>query len=221
LLDRGLNAWQALAVVAMLCTITGSAAALASCLNSEPLAWLTSSLMVVSMAQLRYFGHHEYKLLRRTTVYMWHASRSAVIQWLRLPQRRAAPHLETLSFDQAWQSLTMSMAQWPTQKLELRVRQNSDSVERHEWTRALPPSSGGYQWRLIMCFGPKADVRVEMVVSGVDADSNAPRYLSQIGSVLRTFGRYWLENPDRVESVGLRLFDPQVSGPDEPLRDAA
>ncbi len=206
LLDRGLNTWQALAVVVGLCSVTAAGALLSAWFDSEPLGWLTSLIVVVSLAQLRYFGHHESKLVRRSWFAALASSKRYFIRWLRLPHQLELEQLETLSFDQSWDLLTAKLARWPTERVELSICRGAEPIETHVWSRS--GAAAGYQWRLSLSCGAADTVRIDLQASGADANSHDPRYLGAVASLLRLFAQHWLAQPEHLETLRVRLYSP-------------
>lgn len=198
LLDRGFNAWQALAITGTLCVVSGSAAIAATYLDNEPLAWLTAIVLVFTLAQLRYFGHHEFALARRAA----YALRAALFDRLRFWRHRARwqalAGLPRWSFDEAWQNLAQAVSYWPVERIELCVWQDDRPVATHRWSNTAQDDEPENDWRLALTFGPRANTRCELLVIGRDPRTSEPRYLSQLASVLRVYGRYWLHHPERV-----------------------
>ena len=213
LLDRGYNTWQALAIMGLLCLISGAAAVAASHFNSEPLGWLTSLAVIVCLAQFRFFGHHELALVRRAAS----ALRGVMVDhwgwWTDRARYHALTRLSRWTFDEAWQALVGVMARLPATRLELCVWRDDRPVAAHSWTRSLDDQENGYAWRLSLIFGPRAGTRCELLVVGVDQLSREPRYLSHVARVLRVYGRYWLHHPERVEPGELQPLGTHVAPP--------
>jgi UDP-GlcNAc:undecaprenyl-phosphate GlcNAc-1-phosphate transferase len=198
LLDRGFNAWQALAITGSLCLVSGAAAISATYFDNEPLAWLTAVVLVFTLAQLRYFGHHEYVLARRFAT----AMREAIFDRLKFRRHRARwqalAGLPRWSFDEAWQRLSSTLSHWPVERIELCVWQDERPIASRRWQNESVDEECVNQWRLALTFGPHRQARCELLVIGRDRQTSEPRYLSHLASVLRVYGRYWLHHPEQV-----------------------
>ncbi len=63
LLARGFRPWQVLGILGALCLTTGAAAAIATILRIDALAWIMTTTMIVLVIRLRVFGHREFGLI--------------------------------------------------------------------------------------------------------------------------------------------------------------
>ncbi|MBL8827342.1 MAG: undecaprenyl/decaprenyl-phosphate alpha-N-acetylglucosaminyl 1-phosphate transferase [Planctomycetaceae bacterium] len=198
LLDRGFNAWQALAITGSLCFVSGAAAIAATYFDNEPLAWLTAVVLIFALAQLRYFGHHEYVLARRFAT----AMREAMFDQLLFRRHRARwqahAGLPRWTFDEAWDTLTRAVQYWPVERIELCVWQHDRPITTRRWLHESADEEATNHWRLALTFGPLREARCELLVVGRDRQTTEPRYLAHLASVLRVYGRYWLHHPEQV-----------------------
>jgi UDP-GlcNAc:undecaprenyl-phosphate/decaprenyl-phosphate GlcNAc-1-phosphate transferase len=65
LLERGLGPWKVLGILGALCLTTGAAAAAATVLRTDALAWVIATTLIVLLIRLRIFGHREFGLIRQ------------------------------------------------------------------------------------------------------------------------------------------------------------
>jgi hypothetical protein len=206
LLERGFSTWQALAIVAGLCLATAAAAVTAIWIDCEPLAWATSLVLIVAMTHLRYFGHHEFSLASALVVRMASAISEQLWILVHPAQRSLARQLPRLSFDEAWSALAGALAPWPARQLELRLRFGDELRVSQVWTNPSTSLPEGYQWRLLLSFGPRDGIRCELLVLGQDTLTAHPNYLNHIAAVLRIFGRFWASHPECISVPHLRIF---------------
>lgn len=68
LLERGLNVWQAMALVAGLCLATGLAGYVAAVLNRQIVATLMVAALFVALVPARFCGYHEWLLVKAAVV---------------------------------------------------------------------------------------------------------------------------------------------------------
>jgi len=221
LLERGFNTWQALAIVGLLCFASGGAATLSTYVDSEPLAWLTSLILVVMLAQLRYFGHHEFALSRRAMTLLRQTVFDRLTVWRHRERLHALAHLPHWDFATAWQSLVGVVSRWPTERVELCLWRDERPVASHRWVRNDVEEENAYTWRLVLSFGPKDSTRCELLIVGLDHETREPRYLSHLASVLRIYGRFWLYHPERVDSTVVQGLGPRVDDHADETRHAA
>ncbi len=206
--ERGFNTWQALAIVAAICLATALAAVATSWTDCEPLAWITLLSLIVTLTQLRYFGHHELALACKRAVQL--AGHAGDQVWILTHPRlfSLARRLPKLSFDDAWQLLTEQLSQWPTRGLEFSLREGDDLHARRTWNRSEGELPTGYEWQLAVTIGSIDAAQCELIISGKDSISSQPRYLGQLAAVMRLFGRYWSSEAGLATIPQLRLFDP-------------
>lgn len=224
LLDQGFTTWQALCVVTVLCLLTSTAAAVAAIIDFEPLAWLASLTLVVSLVRFRWFGHYELSLVKLSMA----GALASVVNRLMAPTRKSRRsmlrNLPNLSFENAWLALTNEMRRWHGQRVELRIYRDDRPRATPTWTNPAPTVPLGYEWRMAMTFGPRRGVRCELQVVGQDAETSEPWYLNRVAIVLKMFGRFWLAHPERVPELGPQPAtlprDPTAPAT-IPLRDAA
>jgi UDP-GlcNAc:undecaprenyl-phosphate GlcNAc-1-phosphate transferase len=211
LLERGLDKWQALALIATLSVTMGLAAFGASVLDSDPLAWLTVLGVVVAMTHLRFFGNHEWALVKMSagSQLAMAASRLWKSAWY---HGGAMPDAgKTEDFDEAWQALSREVGAWHTRRLELTVRRARHIKFVRRWdapTESEPHDP--YHWHLSLVFGAVDRSHFELAISGDDSVSAEPWYLPRLAVVLRSFGRYWAARPELLVRK-LSVFDPSTS----------
>jgi UDP-GlcNAc:undecaprenyl-phosphate GlcNAc-1-phosphate transferase len=215
LLERGLNNWQALGVISLLCLLTGSAAIAAIVLRSDGLAWAIAFSVMATMIHLRLFGHHEMSLVKLTMARLaerltsflitavrarWHEPASADAQF--------AGRVETIRFDTAWQVLIDEAATWPIQGLHLAVGSRDCCHARHEWNRPVSNVDGG-QWTVSLSIRQPDTAFCQLEVTGEDA-ANGQFALSPAAlQALTSFARVWSAHAAEVPGT-LAAHDRQI-----------
>ncbi len=207
LLER-LNKWQALALTCALSITMGLAAFGATVLDSDPLAWFTALAVIVAMTQLRFFGNHEWALVKMSVGSQF--AQLAGKLWKSAWNSGAVDAAGTLTgdFDEAWQSLSREVSCWHAHRLELSVRRGRQVTLSRRWEAAAPAQPHDpYHWHMSLVFGGVDRTHYELSVWGDDAVSAEPWYLQRLAVALRTFGRYWAARPELVMRK-LTVFDP-------------
>lgn len=133
LLDRGMSPWVVLGIIGALCLATGVAAAVATIVRRDLLAWLTALTLVVLVVRLRLFGDHEWRLATGAAARAWAAFREA---------RRGPPaalpcgreHLSWLSPAEVWAALVDRARAWNVSQLRLTLGRTGQATWRHLWT---------------------------------------------------------------------------------------
>ncbi|MBS0210601.1 MAG: undecaprenyl/decaprenyl-phosphate alpha-N-acetylglucosaminyl 1-phosphate transferase [Planctomycetes bacterium] len=220
LLERGMNTWQALGLMASLCLITGVAATVAAWLNSEPLAWVAALLVIVGMAQLRYFGNYELGLVKLFAAAQLGNLASSLNSPTTARELAAQQPFPQQSFDQAWQQLTSDVGRWRAERLEFHLHHPRLSAASRQWSNPGHTHEEAYQWRMAMTFALATDAHYELIVSGSDKLSTEPWYLAQLSTALHRFGRAWVSRLDDADVLPLHVFVSK-SETDERRRDAA
>jgi UDP-GlcNAc:undecaprenyl-phosphate GlcNAc-1-phosphate transferase len=195
--DRGLSTWQALRFMGLLGLMSALAGTASIYLNVEPLAWLTAVTLVVALAQLRYFGHHERVLIRRSVNILF----ASVVQRLSLRRHRARWRawvgLPRWSFNDSWEKLADSLSNHHVARIEFCMWCDNQPVASltREFEGGMPRSNW---WRLHMGFGPRGNTWCEICVSGRDASFDETRNLAEVAGIMQVYGRYWVRNPAMV-----------------------
>jgi UDP-GlcNAc:undecaprenyl-phosphate GlcNAc-1-phosphate transferase len=200
LLDRGLNAWQALCIIGSLCLATGAAAAAATIFRSDALAWVVTLGLVVVMIRLRTFGHHEVSLVKTQTASL--LSRCAVGLLLSIDrQGRDRGKTEPIAFEQAWSAIAAEAARCQAQQLTLMLSIDGQRRARHAWQCGPSADAEGSGWSLELAFGDESDVHCRLAVLG-HAPAGPPAWqMWQLTELLRTFGAHWQAHPHEVPLV--------------------
>ena len=198
LLERGLNTWQALGIISLLCLMTGGAAIAAMFLRSEGLAWIIALSIVVLLVRLRVFGHYELSLVKLSLT----AAFERFLHGFLVLIRRSAPDLPAsgaVSFDDAWQSLIREARQWTSRRLEVELGQGEQTHSRHEWQSseiALDPSC---HWTFALTVRQPSGAFCQMSVTGTQHGSVDLWYLSRVARVLKAFGQKWSQQAEHAE----------------------
>ncbi|HEX4132919.1 MAG TPA: MraY family glycosyltransferase [Pirellulales bacterium] len=207
LLERGMHKWQALGLIAVVSIVLGAGGLAAAVLNSEPLAWLTVLAVVVAMTHLRYFGNHEWSLLKMSIAAK--LSRAASNRWARSaalhsPNRRA---ITSLRFDDSWSGLTRELVHWPAQQLEFALWQGRQRRFVQVWQSNSTLHIERHHWRIALTFDAADGSRVDLSLAGDDALSAEPWYLPRLTAVLERFGRHWAARPGQLRLQQLGIYE--------------
>lgn len=219
--DRGLNAWQALGFMGLLGLMSAAAGTASTYFNNEPLAWLTVVTLVVALAQLRYFGHHERVLIRRTL----NAVALGIVRRFSLWKYRALWHawvgLPRWSFQESWDHMAKTLSQRRVTLIEFclwRDNRPAASMTRRVGADVIPRNG---MWRLSVSFGPRGNTRCEIILAGHERPFEETRYLAELAAVVQIYGQHWLRNPESVVAGCDQKFVPfEVRAVDE-VRAAA
>ena len=109
------------------------------------------------------------------------------------------------------------MARWPVEQVEFCLWNDERPCFDRHWQRSEPLVDQGNQWRLALRFGPRQGVRCELIVNGVDRHTIEPHYLSQLASMLRVYGRFWLQHPRSIleQAANAAPAIPALPAPDD------
>jgi UDP-GlcNAc:undecaprenyl-phosphate GlcNAc-1-phosphate transferase len=202
LLERGLNNWQALGIIGLLCLMTGGAAAAAIVLRSDGLAWAMAISIVVLMIRMRVFGHHELSLVK---VKLAASLVRLVDSLLNSTRKRPYPNVspEPVAFEQAWQTLVDEARKWSLDGVHIAVGRGSHCHARHAWNKSNEDS--GPKWSLSLTFRQPDDRYCHLQVFGGEAMSANHPLLPRATRILTTFGQYWSAWPEsrRLQPVAL------------------
>ncbi|HWA97146.1 MAG TPA: MraY family glycosyltransferase [Pirellulales bacterium] len=205
LLERGMHKWQALALITGLSVVLGVGALASSVLNSEPLAWFSVLAVVVSMTHLRYFGNHEWSLVKMSLaarIAPAAGTRLAIVDERQSPNRAA---IGSLRFDESWNGLLRELKQWPARQLEFSFERGRSLgwVQTWEGAAAAPELN---RWQVVLTFGATDGGRLRVALSGDDALSSQPWYLPRLTAALERFGRHWAAYPEVLHRQHLAEF---------------
>jgi len=139
LLDRGLNAWQALCVIGALCLMTGTAATASTIFQNDGLAWITALTLIVLLVIMRVFGHYELSLAKVSVAQVlagWVGRWASGHRSQGLLAKRSS--LTALPFERVWSMLIEEMQRYGVQRLELRLDTVNMPVRRRHVWKASP-----------------------------------------------------------------------------------
>jgi UDP-GlcNAc:undecaprenyl-phosphate GlcNAc-1-phosphate transferase len=196
LLERGLNNWQALGVIGLLCLLTGGAATLTIIVRSDGVAWTFALSLVVILVRLRVFGHHELSLVKLTiaTGLMRLVQRFFVF----VRARRDGEPAADILFETAWRTLVEEVRPWCTTSLELTSGRRDDSENRHTWQPAERYSNEPLEWTYSVFFRGPQETFCELRITGHDLRMSDPWRQARLAQILSTACRYWCVHAERV-----------------------
>jgi hypothetical protein len=199
LLDRGLNTWQALCIIASLCLATGAAAAAATIFRSDALAWFVTLALVVLLVRLRTFGHQEISLVKvraaglLTRWGMWLGTSTR-------PAPRASRSSTSMTFQETWAALTAEAAQCHARRLQVTVENAGQRRGQRVWLAGEQPA-GDSSWTISLTFGRAEATCCHLTAEGSDAGKESSWRLLRLAGLLDVCGRHWLAHPDEVPHV--------------------
>jgi UDP-GlcNAc:undecaprenyl-phosphate GlcNAc-1-phosphate transferase len=211
LLERGLNNWQALGVIGLLCLLTGSAAIAAIILRSDGLAWAIAISVVATMIHLRLFGHHELSLVKLTMARSLDRLADVALTLAHLRQRElaAADAAELVTFEHAWRVLVEEAANWPVLGLHLTVGQHRRIDARHEWNRPGSDAAAGH-WTLSLTIRQPDERYCQVQVLGDEAELGNQALPAETMQALTSFARVWSAHTSDVPANVLSLSEGTV-----------
>jgi UDP-GlcNAc:undecaprenyl-phosphate GlcNAc-1-phosphate transferase len=199
LLERGLNNWQALGIIGMLCLMTGGSALAAIILRSEGLAWVVALSVIALLVRLQVFGHYEMSIVKLTVR----------ARLKRLISRRNGISAEGLSagmtFEQAWLTLVDEVKLWQGHQLEIAVGRSERFAVRRSWVHDDGPSPQRYRWTFEVTVGNGEQATCRLRVEGHDAHTAEPWYLLRVARILRTFGEHWSTRLEEITPAVIPL----------------
>ncbi len=197
LLERGMPKGHALALMGAVSVTMGLAGFAAAYFNSEPLAWLTVVCVVVAMTHLRFFGNHEWSLVKMTAASQFALMASRL--WRSVYADSAErPGASESDFDHAWESLTREVACWSSRRLEFSVYDGQRSSVMRRWDAPHVSGAEPYHWNVSLAFSGVGRQRYQISVWGDDSVTAEPWYLPKLAAMLRAFGRHWSSRPGEM-----------------------
>lgn len=157
LLTRGLRPWQALAIVAGLCTITSSAALASIYFQNEAIGIGVAAVVIVALIATRVFGHVELLLLNNALVGIGRS-------WVPLADRAGGPRETsvqlqgTLAWEQLWEALVESAERFGLLDITL----NLNAPQLHEDFYATWKHPGSYSEDLVWHVSVPIDIEGEV-----------------------------------------------------------
>jgi UDP-GlcNAc:undecaprenyl-phosphate GlcNAc-1-phosphate transferase len=197
LLERGLNNWQALGVIGLLCVLTGSAAAAAIFLRSDGVAWAIALSLVVFLVRLRVFGHHELALVKLTIATALVRLVQRMINSLR-PRACHAHAAENPDFAAAWTELIEEVRPWSTISLELSSGWGALAARRHTWRLAGWLPDAALEWSFVVSFRGQRDHCCELRLGGQGHQAIEPWQQTRVVQVLTAFCQHWSEHAEQI-----------------------
>jgi UDP-GlcNAc:undecaprenyl-phosphate GlcNAc-1-phosphate transferase len=212
LLDRGLKPWLVLAIIGALCLLTGVAAAVATILRSDWLAWMTAGALLVLVVRLRLFGHHEWRLLAN-------ALQDSARQSLRLIGRSGEEATLVPSPlggpRELWAQLLEQLQPWNVQQIELLLT-GADSAWSHVYRESADGAPSGSQWMLAVRTRDGSGRCCELRVATAGSPRRAARSFAALSTTLERFA----EGFGRCSALDLGLpapVRPPADGPEGPV----
>jgi UDP-GlcNAc:undecaprenyl-phosphate GlcNAc-1-phosphate transferase len=237
LLERGLNNWQALGVIGLLCVLTGSAAVAAIILRSDSMAWGIAISVVASMIHLRLFGHHEMSLIKLSMGRILHRSTERVLALVNLPTWRTTAdetaanfqpetHRGRITFAESWQTLIDEAATWPIDDLHVTVGRRGMCRAKHHWNRSASKPAAS-PWIISLAIRQPDQSYCQLEIVGQDAASTEsllpPSAMQALASFARVWSTNWMEVPVMLEGATEATipFTPKRPLPPPPRSEAA
>ncbi len=194
LLERGLTTWQVLSVIGALCLATGAAATASTFLRNDAVAWIATFAIVALLIKLRAFGHHEVALIKvAATAWLTRISQ----RWVHssAARQRQLQQQSGLSFEAAWQALTLESQLWHTHRLEVSVGSRQYTEQSHVWDRE-PFDDQAQQWSLSLAFRDQNDRFCELKAVGTEPPTPQPWHLLRVATLLEAFGQQWVSSAE-------------------------
>lgn len=197
LLDRGLNNWQALGVIGLLCLLTGAAAVTAIFIPSDGLAWAIALSLVVFLVRLRVFGHHELALVKLTVATALVRLVQRMVSSLRA-RASDAPASDDRDFAAAWPALIEEVRPWSTTSLELNGGSGVGTCHRHTWRLASWLPNSAVEWSFTASFRGQGERSCEVRLVGQGPQAIEPWQQTRVVQILTAFCQYWTEHAEHV-----------------------
>lgn len=206
LLDRGLSKWQALGVIGALCLTTGAAAAAATVIRNDALAWLVAVTMVVTLVRVRAFGHHELALVKLSIGSLLSRFVHQLIETARPSDHLSSAKLATMPFEEVWDALTAEVHKWKGRELELAAGVNRKNPEyQTTWTNGKQHDGQENGWSYAMVFSGPDQQFCRLRIVADEAGVPQPWPLLQLTRVLKICGEFWAANPEACAAATLRF----------------
>ncbi len=199
LLERGFGNWKALCVIGALCLATGAAAAAASVIRNDALAWIVAISVVVLLVRLRIFGHHELALVKLSV-----ANRLSHLAHRMTDSARAvtdsAVNRRTTSLDDSWNQLLHEISTSPVDYLDFQIaNQAGTTVAHRQWNNS--DNTPAATWNCVLRFSERDGRSCEFTIRAANGIAQ-PSLMYQLTVVLSSFGKLWMNRDE--------LFQPTV-----------
>lgn len=199
LLDRGFSSTYILRFVFMLCGLTGTIATVSRIVGWDTLAWCASGALGVLLVRARLIGHHEWSLGRRLL------GERLYVDSFELPTSK---QLKAMSFDAAWSALLQVAKTGSLRRLQLTM-QGQGTQCRHEWTAADQDDHDDHDEDTLsveLTLRSPADGWCRLRMESGERQSSPSAQWQMLVGAARRFGRHWMQHPQSVPVVRLRLF---------------
>ncbi len=208
LLERGFGNWKALCVIGALCLATGAAAAAATVIRSEALAWIVAISVVVLLVRLRIFGHHEVALVKLSA-----ANRLATIAHQMTDSARLVTETGSASaaqtLDEAWASLIQEISACEVDRLEWIVGEENGSILAERSWRGAAASDVAPAWSCVLRFAGQPRRYCQFTVSAASGAAE-PSLIYRLTAMLKPFGKKWTARVSRPAEPVISMPTQQV-----------
>ncbi len=197
LLERGLNNWQALGVICLLCLLTGGAATLTIVVRSDGVAWTVALILVVILVRLRLFGHHELSLVKLTITTALVRLLQRVFTIVRARRSDEGQAATDVLFETAWRALIEEVRPWSL-SLELASGDGQTPESRHTWRQPSRWPLATHEWSYSVALRSSNERFCEVRIVGHDPRMAEPWRQARIVQILSTACRHWSLHAERV-----------------------
>lgn len=216
LLERGFGNWKALCLIGALCLATGAAAAAATVIRSDALAWIVAISVVVLLVRLRIFGHHELALVKLSVAHRLSHLAHRMTDSARAVTDSAASGNST-SLDESWDRLIQEISKSPIDHLEFQIAEQSGvTLAERQWSSS--DSTAEAVWTCVLRFAGRDGRSCQFTIGSNNAVTQ-PSLMYQLTVTLSPFGKQWMNHDDLSQPNIISLQKPTPTPTDR--RDAA